>query len=502
MSLEEILTTTTAAVLANLTDAAANTGALFEEQLEQPEAWETWFYGFCVVTISAAGPPLGLLLIPLLSKSLYERCMTFLVALGIGSMTGSCLFILLPHAFGVTQVNESEYLEKSWLIVGALYCFFGVDRLLQWILEARRKSRNRTAKIHASTLEGAVEGWRKSSIITRREPVVQTVEHLQDVRIEDGRGHELDHDALSEKERQELEDEIEVSALSNALTRSFSTRKQIAVIRPKPVDQVVYKTANGECYSLDAKSLNSRQSSRCPSPHRSPQLSPQMSPRVQRKTNGHLPHQSPNHTVHYGHPLATVDPAAIPHKQPLADPEMAVSVELQEKRVIDKSRLEVSSVAYMIIFGSSLNNFVDGMSMGAAFSDSIVRGVGIGLAVLSNQFPAELGVLAILVKSGLGIRKTLLLNCIACFLSYVGFSLGVAFDAMDDSFDVYIFSTSSGMYLYITLSNLLPELREQFNELLREGSTAEIILTTILQAVGIGCSLTLMYLMNINSDEI
>lgn len=31
------------------------------------------------------------------------------------------------------------------------------------------------------------------------------------------------------------------------------------------------------------------------------------------------------------------------------------------------------------------------MSIGAAFSDSIMRGLTIGLAVLSQQFPQELG---------------------------------------------------------------------------------------------------------------
>ncbi len=74
---------------------------------------------------------------------------------------------------------------------------------------------------------------------------------------------------------------------------------------------------------------------------------------------------------------------------------------------MEKSSVEVASVAYMIIFGSSANNFVDGMSTGAAFSDSIIRGMSIGLAVLSQQFPQELGTLAILVNSGLGMKRTI-----------------------------------------------------------------------------------------------
>ncbi|ETN82590.1 hypothetical protein NECAME_17668 [Necator americanus] len=75
----------------------------------------------------------------------------------------------------------------------------------------------------------------------------------------------------------------------------------------------------------------------------------------------------------------------------VSDDEVSVSVKIVEKHVIDPSSIEVASVAYMIIFGSSANNFVDGMSMGAAFSDSLLRGMSIGIAVVSQQFPQELG---------------------------------------------------------------------------------------------------------------
>lgn len=80
----------------------------------------------------------GIMLTPLLNKSLYEKVMTFLVALGIGAMSGSCLFILLPHAFNINQVTEIEYLQKCLLIAGAIFSFFAVDRSLQCLLEIKR----------------------------------------------------------------------------------------------------------------------------------------------------------------------------------------------------------------------------------------------------------------------------------------------------------------------------------------------------------------------------
>lgn len=45
----------------------------------------------------------------------------------------------------------------------------------------------------------------------------------------------------------------------------------------------------------------------------------------------------------------------------------------------------------MIIIGSAANNFVDAMSNGVAFADSLVRGLSIGIACIAQQFPQEVG---------------------------------------------------------------------------------------------------------------
>lgn len=45
----------------------------------------------------------------------------------------------------------------------------------------------------------------------------------------------------------------------------------------------------------------------------------------------------------------------------------------------------------MIIFGDGLHNFVDGLSIGAAFTESILSGISISVAVVCEEFPHELG---------------------------------------------------------------------------------------------------------------
>lgn len=57
----------------------------------------------------------------------------------------------------------------------------------------------------------------------------------------------------------------------------------------------------------------------------------------------------------------------------------------------DDSAGEVRTVAWMVIFGDALHNFVDGLSMGAAFSRRTFFGVSVSLAILCEELPHELG---------------------------------------------------------------------------------------------------------------
>lgn len=52
----------------------------------------------------------------------------------------------------------------------------------------------------------------------------------------------------------------------------------------------------------------------------------------------------------------------------------------------------IKTVAWMIIFGDGFHNFIDGVSIGAAFSESILTGISISLAVMCEELPHELGV--------------------------------------------------------------------------------------------------------------
>lgn len=56
----------------------------------------------------------------------------------------------------------------------------------------------------------------------------------------------------------------------------------------------------------------------------------------------------------------------------------------------------IRTVAWMIIFGDGLHNFIDGLSIGAAFTKSVMSGISVAVAVLCEEFPHELGIFIII----------------------------------------------------------------------------------------------------------
>lgn len=51
----------------------------------------------------------------------------------------------------------------------------------------------------------------------------------------------------------------------------------------------------------------------------------------------------------------------------------------------------VAPVAWMILLGDAVHNFIDGVSLGAAFTKSVAAGVSVSVAIVCEELPHELG---------------------------------------------------------------------------------------------------------------
>lgn len=161
---------------------------------------------------------------------------------------------------------------------------------------------------------------------------------------------------------------------------------------------------------------------------------------------------------------------------------------------------DIPTIAWMIIFGDGLHNFIDGITIGAAFSQSILEGISISVAVICEEFPHELGDFAILLGSGMSMRKALGYNFLSACTCYIGFVFGIVIGDLQNA-TPYVFALAGGMFLYISLVDIMGELSNKL-ELAAKKDIKETAWLLFLQNIGIILGVGIMFSLAKYSDKI
>ncbi|XP_023240901.1 zinc transporter ZIP8-like [Centruroides sculpturatus] len=160
----------------------------------------------------------------------------------------------------------------------------------------------------------------------------------------------------------------------------------------------------------------------------------------------------------------------------------------------------VATVAWMIIFGDGFHNFIDGLSIGAAFSESILAGISISVAVVCEEFPHELGDFAVLINAGMSMKQALIYNFMSACTCYIGFIFGVVLgDLAEGSY--YIFAFAGGMFLYISLVDMMGELNDAIRETQPKG-VGKTLKVFLLQNIGILIGVVSLFVLARYSEKI
>ena len=143
---------------------------------------------------------------------------------------------------------------------------------------------------------------------------------------------------------------------------------------------------------------------------------------------------------------------------------------------------------------------VDGLSIGAAFSASIVEGLTISVAVLCEELPHELGDLAILLNSGLNLKRAVMYNTASGITCFLGFAVGVFLGELPTA-RVWIFAVSSGMFLYISFANIMPEMVAAVEDACQTSLNSGLMVLA-LQISGIATGIFSMYFLATYANQI
>lgn len=125
---------------------------------------------------------------------------------------------------------------------------------------------------------------------------------------------------------------------------------------------------------------------------------------------------------------------------------------------------EKKAIIPMIIIGDTLHNFIDGVAIAATFLISVPLGVVTTLAVAAHEIPQEIADFGLMISKGVKRSKILWINLISSLAALIGAMLTFIHHDKVEILLPVILSITSGFFIYIALTNLIPEIHSRENK--------------------------------------
>ncbi|XP_056289105.1 zinc transporter ZIP10 isoform X2 [Pseudoliparis swirei] len=158
----------------------------------------------------------------------------------------------------------------------------------------------------------------------------------------------------------------------------------------------------------------------------------------------------------------------------------------------------IASIAWMVIMGDGMHNFSDGLAIGAAFSANLTGGISTSVAVFCHELPHELGDFAVLLKAGMSVKQAIYYNMLSALMAYFGMAIGTAVGQYTHNLTSWIFAITAGMFLYVALVDMLPEMLHGDSEEHKRCQLGHFVL----QNMGMLTGFAIMLLIAIFEDRI
>ena len=123
----------------------------------------------------------------------------------------------------------------------------------------------------------------------------------------------------------------------------------------------------------------------------------------------------------------------------------------------------VHPVGKLVIVSDGVHNFMDGVIIAASFAVSIPLGLATTLAVILHEIPQEIGDFSVLLHAGYSKMRALWLNFASALTALLGAILFFIIGEQLEATLNYVLPIAAGGFIYIALTDLVPELQKTKN---------------------------------------
>ncbi len=120
-------------------------------------------------------------------------------------------------------------------------------------------------------------------------------------------------------------------------------------------------------------------------------------------------------------------------------------------------------IGKMNLIGDAIHNFIDGIVVAASFVANPALGSLTAFAVATHELPQEIGDFGVLIHSGMRKKKAIILNVLVSATMILGGIVGFYLTSSFESILPYLMAFAAGGFIYISASDLIPELKEEGN---------------------------------------
>ncbi|GAB0096179.1 Zinc transporter foi [Sergentomyia squamirostris] len=427
-----------------------------------------WVYAsLSILGVSLCGL-LGVAVIPCMEKKFYHHALQFLVALAVGTLCGDALLHLMPHAMmSVSHSHASgheDHDHTSMTLMGlvavlGIVFFFATERALTMIAEWRKQRQKKEKP--------------PSRVRVMRDPESASLNAGEKLCKHKYSSYPYCYDeiAMETKDDHHHHNNYEKPGSPSGQKVQHHSRKHNSILPfggQQPEQQ--HQDALMHNYTISsALSENHHQHKEPAEKAEAPEVDPlQANDQENNKTESYTVILREHESQHHGHSHT--------HGHVHSPPS------------------SLSAVAWMVVMGDGLHNFTDGMAIGAAFSNNIAGGFSTAIAVFCHELPHELGDFAVLLKAGMSARQAVYYNLLSSVLSFLGMVLGVFVGDTPEA-SGWIFAIAAGMFIYIALVDMMPELTSSHQERCA-------VSTCLLQVFGMVIGLCIMLLIALYENDL